>query len=185
LANVGGVGEWNNNLQFAPFHTQSTRRYSDECFSSGGLDDRFDFILMSDEIYMGFNKIKYLNNSFIAVGNDGQHFDQSIDQNGNDAVPPVVAEALFDGSDHLPVAMKLSVFAQLDVDEHLGERFMVYPNPAGDQINVTVNGDYRITNVFGQTVMTGQESQSIDVSCLASGVYFLNVDGIIRKFIKK
>lgn len=185
LANVGGVGEWNNNLQFAPFHTQSTRRYSDECFSSGGLDDRFDFILMSDEIYMGFNRIKYLNNSFIAVGNDGQHFDQSIDQNGNNAVPPIVAEALFDGSDHLPVAMKLSVFAHLDVDEHLGESYLVYPNPAGDQITVTVNGDYRITNVFGQTVMTGQESQSIDVSCLASGVYFLDVDGIIRKFIKK
>lgn len=185
LANAGGVGEWNNNIQFAPFHTQSTRRYSDECFSSGGLDDRFDFILMSDEIYMGFNRIKYLNESFHAVGNDGRHFDQSIDQNGNDAVPPVVAEALFDGSDHLPVTLKLSVFAHLDVDEHLGESFLVYPNPADDQITVTINGDYRITNVFGQTVMTGHESQNIDVSCLASGVYFLNVDGIIRKFIKR
>ena len=185
LANSGGVGEWNNNLQFASFHTQSTRRYSDECFSSGGLDDRFDFILMSDEIYMGFNRIKYLNNSFVAVGNDGRHFDQSVDQNGNDAVPPVVAEALFDGSDHLPVTMKLSVFAHLDVDEQLGESFLIYPNPADDQITVTVNGDYRITNVFGQTLMTGHESQSIDVSCLASGVYFLNVDGVIRKFIKR
>lgn len=185
LANAGGVGEWNSNIQFAPFHTQSTRRYSDECFSSGGLDDRFDFILMSDEIYMGFNRIKYLNESFHAVGNDGRHFDQSIDQNGNDAVPPVVAEALFDGSDHLPVTMKLSVFAHLDVDEHLGESFLVYPNPADNQISVTINGDYRITNVFGQIMMTGHESQNIDVSCLASGVYFLNVDGIIRKFIKR
>ena len=185
LANAGGVGEWNNNIQFAPFHTQSTRRYSDECFSSGGLDDRFDFILMSDEIYMGFNRIKYLNESFHAVGNDGRHFDQSIDQNGNDAVPPVVAEALFDGSDHLPVTLKLSVFAHLDVDEHLGESFLVYPNPADDQITVTINGDYRITNVFGQIMLTGHESQNIDVSCLASGVYFLNVDGIIRKFIKR
>lgn len=185
LANAGGVGEWNSNIQFAPFHTQSTRRYSDECFSSGGLDDRFDFILMSDEIYMGFNRIKYLNESFHAVGNDGRHFDQSIDQNGNDAVPPVVAEALFDGSDHLPVTLKLSVFAHLDVDEHLGESFLVYPNPADDQITVTINGDYRITNVFGQIMLTGHESHNIDVSCLASGVYFLNVDGIIRKFIKR
>lgn len=185
LANAGGVGEWNSNIQFAPFHTQSTRRYSDECFSSGGLDDRFDFILMSDEIYMGFNRIKYLNESFHAVGNDGRHFDQSIDQNGNDAVPPVVAEALFDGSDHLPVTMKLSVFAHLDVDEHLGESFLVYPNPADNQISVTINGDYRIINVFGQIMLTGHESQNIDVSCLASGVYFLNVDGIIRKFIKR
>ena len=34
-----GVGEWNCNGQFAAYHTQSTRSYSDECFSAGGLDD--------------------------------------------------------------------------------------------------------------------------------------------------
>ena len=185
LANSGGVGEWNNNYQFAQFHTQSTRRYSDECFSSGGLDDRFDFILMSDEIYMGFNKIKYLNNSYHAVGNDGNHFDQSIDQNGNTAVPAEVAEALFDASDHLPVTMKMTVYAHLDVDEHLGESFLVYPNPVTEQLTATINGDYRISNVFGQTVMTGHESRCIDVSCLSAGIYFLNIDGITRKFIKQ
>ena len=58
LALVGGVGEWNNNSQFAPFHTQSTRSYSDECFSSGGLDDRFDFILMADEIAFSYNHMR-------------------------------------------------------------------------------------------------------------------------------
>ena len=185
LANSGGVGEWNNNHQFAQFHTQSTRRYSDECFSSGGLDDRFDFILMSDEIYMGFNKIKYLNNTYHAVGNDGNHFDQSIDQNGNAAVPAVVADALFDASDHLPVTMKMAVYAPLDVEEHSMGGFLVYPNPAEEQLTVTVDSDYRITNVFGQTVMTGCNSHRIDVSCLSSGVYFLNIDGITRKFIKQ
>lgn len=185
LVNSGGVGEWNNNSQYAPFHTQSTRRYSDECFSSGGLDDRFDFILMSDEIYMGFNKIKYLNNSYYAVGNDGNHFNQSIDQNGNDAVPPVVVEALFDASDHLPVTMKMTVFASLDVEEYSCGGFLVYPNPVAEQLMVTVNGDYRITNLLGQTVMMGHSSHSIDVSGLSAGIYYLSIDGITQKFVKK
>lgn len=185
LANAGGVGEWNSNPQYAQFHTQSTRRYSDECFSSGGLDDRFDFILMSDEIYMGFNKIKYLNNSYHAVGNDGNHFDLSISQNGNAVVPAEVAEALFDASDHLPVTMKMLVYSQLDVEEHTNGGFLVYPNPAGDQLTVTIDGDYRITDLFGQTVTTGHQSGSIDVSALPAGVYFLNIDGVTRKFVKR
>ena len=140
---------------------------------------------MSDEIYMGFNKIKYLNNSYYAVGNDGNHFDQSIDQNGNAAVPAIVADALFDGSDHLPVTMKMAVYANLDVEEHPCGSYLVYPNPASEQLTVTVNGNYRITNLYGQSVMTGNNSHHIDVSCLASGVYFLNVDGVVRKFIKR
>lgn len=183
LAGEGGVGAWNNNAQFAQFHTQSTRSGSTTCFSSGGLDDRFDFILMSDEIYMGFNKIKYVNRSYYAVGNDGNHFNKSIIQNGNAAVPAEVAQALYDGSDHLPVTMKLTVYSQLDVEEQTLGSFMVYPNPTSKQLTVSVEGDYRITNLLGQTVMTGHGS-TIDVSDLSSGVYFVNIDGVIRKFVK-
>ena len=95
LANLGGVGEWNNNSQFTAFHTQSTRSYSDECFSSGGLDDRFDFILMADEIAFSYNHLRYVQGSYYAVGNDGHHFNMSVDQGYNTAVPTEVAEALF------------------------------------------------------------------------------------------
>lgn len=193
LSNVGGVGEWNNNNNFAPFHTQSTRRYSEECFSSGGLDDRFDFILMSDEIYMGFNKIKYVNNSYMAVGNDGHHFDQSINQNGNSVVPEAVAEALFDSSDHLPVTMKLTVYAQLDVEEFETKGFEVYPNPTDGILTVKAwqNAslqEYDIANILGQPLMTGHiagDSQQIDVSELPNGLYFIRIDGQTRKFVKR
>ena len=204
LANQGGVGEWNSNIQFAPFHTQSTRRYSDECFSTGGLDDRFDFILMSDEIYMGFNQLKYVNNSYHAVGNDGQHFDLSINQYGNSAVPEAVAEALFESSDHLPVTMKMRVYAHLGVDDHETARFRLYPNPVDGMITIETAcasslpqpDEYRITNLMGQTLMTGcvpvvetmytsSLRWTIDVSGLPAGVYFINVNGTTQKFIKK
>ena len=193
LSREGGVGEWNNNQQFGPYHTQSTRRYSDECFSSGGMDDRFDFILMSDEIFMGFNKIKYVDKSYHAVGNDGNHFNQSIDQNGNTSVPTDVLEALFDASDHLPVTMKLSVYAQWGMGENEMADFRVYPNPTGDVITVetqciaSLQTEYRVMNVLGQTLMTGNihgESQQIDVSGLPDGLYFISVNGVISKFVK-
>ena len=191
VANLGGVGSWNNNSQFARFHTQSTRRYSDECFSSGGLDDRFDFILMSDEIYMGFNRIKYVNNSFYAVGNDGNHFDQSIDQNGNSAVSPLVAEALFNCSDHLPVTLQMTVYSQLDVEENEAARFEVYPNPTDGTLFVKTWYDtddlstYRIINLMGQTLMTGEVTQTIDVAALPTGIYVIQVNGMTRKFVKR
>lgn len=191
LINEGGVGSWNNNSQFARFHTQSTRNSSDGCFSSGGLDDRFDFILMSDEIYMGFNNVKYVNQSYHAVGNDGQHFNQSINQNGNGAVPQQIAQALYDVSDHLPVTMKMKLFVPLGVGENaVVEGFSVFPNPANDRLNVDVvnPATYRITNVMGQVVMTGRiggDPHQINISSFSNGLYFININGVTRKFVKQ
>ena len=135
LAFQGGVGEWTNNNQFAAFHTQSTRSYSDECFSSGGLDDRFDFILMADEIAFSYNHMRYVQGSYKAIGNDGRHFNSSINQGTNTAVPAAVAEALFDGSDHLPVTMKIAVDLHLGVEDHEAQSLYatVAPNPASDR----------------------------------------------------
>ena len=135
IANIGGVGEWNNNSQFAAFHTQSTRSYSDECFSSGGLDDRFDFILMADEIAFSYNHMRYVQGSYHAVGNDGNHFNMSVDQGYNSSVPAEVAEALFDGSDHLPVTMKIAVDVHLGVEENEVQSLYasIAPNPASDK----------------------------------------------------
>ena len=134
LAALGAVGEWNNNSQFAAFHTQSTRNYSEECFSSGGLDDRFDFILMADEIAFSYNHMRYVQGSYHAVGNDGRHFNQSINQGTNTAVPAEIAEALFDASDHLPVTMKIAVDAHLGVEEDIlpSLQATVAPNPASE-----------------------------------------------------
>ena len=134
-----GVGEWNCNGQFAAYHTQSTRSYSDECFSGGGLDDRFDFILMADEIKFSYNHLRYVNNSYHAVGNDGRHYNQSVNQGNNTAVPAEVAEALFDGSDHLPVTMKIAVDVHLGVEDLEAQSLYatVAPNPASDRAVVS------------------------------------------------
>ena len=70
----------------------------------------------------------------------------------------------------------------LDVDEIDAENgFVVYPNPSHDVLFVlseSINSEYRITNIMGQTLMTGNitsENQMIDVSSLPKGIYFITL----------
>ena len=190
LALVGGVGEWNNNGVFAPFHTQSTRSYSDECFSSGGLDDRFDFILMADEIAFSYNHMRYVSNSYHAVGNDGNHFNMSVNQGYNSAVPAEVAEALFNGSDHLPVTMKIAVDVHLGVEDHEAQSLFasVAPNPASDRAVMSFFNpskgqmEFELYSLQGQLVQReaaafGEGTQQYELSLqdLTEGFYLLRI----------
>jgi hypothetical protein len=190
LAFVGGVGEWNNNALFAPFHTQSTRSYSDECFSSGGLDDRFDFIMMADEIAFSYNHMRYVQGSYHAIGNDGYHFNQSVYQGYNSSVPVEVAEALFDGSDHLPVTMKIAVDVKLGVENHEAQSLYasVAPNPASDRAVVSFFNpaqgqvQFELYSLQGQllqceTVTFGEGSQRFELAFhdLTKGFYLLRI----------
>ena len=185
-----GVGEWNNNSHFAPFHTQSTRSYSEECFSGGGLDDRFDFILMADEIAFSYNHMRYVNNSYHAVGNDGHHFNMSVDQGYNSAVPAEVAEALFDGSDHLPVMMKIAVDVHLGVKDHEAQSLQasVTPNPATDVAQVhffnPTDGDiqFELYSLQGQLMakasehfVSGSQRFELNLQYLSKGFYLLRI----------
>ena len=102
------IGRWNNNGTFAPYHTQSTRvRDLGDGGSTGGLDDRFDMILMSQAI-INSGDITYVPGSYNEYGNDGNHFNDSINQPPNAAVSQQVADALHNASDHLPVYASFS-----------------------------------------------------------------------------
>ena len=55
----------------------------------------------------------------------------------------------------------------------------VFPNPTNDFLNVTAlnsNTDYYIYDKLGKVVSTGRTSGKIDVSSLASGVYYIKTD---------
>ena len=190
LSFLGGVGEWNNNNQFAAFHTQSTRSYSEECFSGGGLDDRFDFILMADEIAFSYNHMRYVQGSYKAVGNDGRHFNMSVDQGTNTAVSTEVAEALFDGSDHLPVTMKIAVDIKLGVDDYEAQSLQasVAPNPARDHAKVSFYNpaqgqvQFELYSLQGQLMQRasdafgeGAQQFELDLQGLTKGFYLLQI----------
>ena len=67
--------------------------------------------------------------------------------------------------------------------------FRVYPNPAHGLIYVetqnfaSLQGEYRITNVMGQTLMAGPLNDQIDVSKLPSGLYFITIGDQTQKLI--
>lgn len=96
------AGNWSGNFSFRYIHTQSPRTRSFGGGTTGGLDDRFDFILPSP-IFASNSGTRYVPSSFRAYGNDGNHFNDSINSRPNTAVPDSVADALHYASDHLPV----------------------------------------------------------------------------------
>ncbi len=97
------LGPWHLNSDFAEIHTQSTRENDGGCGSSGGMNDRFDFILYSDAVKNGSDGILGLSTTYKAFGQDGTYFNDDLDQNGNSEIDSDVASALFNMSDHLPV----------------------------------------------------------------------------------
>lgn len=95
------IGNWWTYTNRA-HHTQSTRVRSFGGGAGGGLDDRFDMILMSQEI-MNSGGITYISDSYVPYGNDGNHYNDSINRPPNTAVGHTIADALHYASDHLPV----------------------------------------------------------------------------------
>jgi endonuclease/exonuclease/phosphatase family metal-dependent hydrolase len=100
---IDRIGHWHNNSSFADVHTQSPRSGS-----YGGMDDRFDWIFISESVLGETFEINYIDETYWAVGNDGNHFNQAINDGNNTSVNDAMADALHDASDHLPVIATFS-----------------------------------------------------------------------------
>ena len=62
----------------------------------------------------------------------------------------------------------------------------VYPNPAKNTL--AIDGNYTsatIYDLFGKLVLTTDYKNTIDVSALSNGIYFIKVDNTTIKFIKQ
>ena len=103
MINLTGV--WNNS-SYAQYHTQSPRVRSFGGGATGGMDDRFDLILYSSAIAQS-GGVTVVPNSLLSFGNDGNHYNDSINKQPNTAVSAAVANALHNASDHIPVMMTL------------------------------------------------------------------------------
>ncbi len=116
---INTPGLWHANSFFANVHTQSPRTATlPDGGSNGGMDDRFDWMFVSDDVRSGHNYFKYIPNSYYALGNDGNHYNQSIlAAPSNTSVPQNVLEALHYMSDHLPVIMKTEIGYTVGVKE--------------------------------------------------------------------
>lgn len=121
-------GIWNNPA-YAIHHTQSPRVRSFGGGATGGMDDRFDMIMYSKGI-LDAGGITYVPNSLMAFGNDGNHYNDSINRPPNTAVSQAVANALHNASDHLPVIATFSFAPPGAAAPDLGVSVFIQPASA-------------------------------------------------------
>lgn len=115
---IASPANWQSSA-FRFLHTQDPA-------GAGGMDDRFDQILLAPELldgdgfdYIGIPSASYSsstwndsNHSYRAWGNDGTSYDQTLRIAGNTMVGPTIAQALIDaavGAGHIPVYLDLKV----------------------------------------------------------------------------
>ncbi|MBT8326459.1 MAG: T9SS type A sorting domain-containing protein [Bacteroidia bacterium] len=194
------AASWNNNSLYSDLHTQSTRTSSSGgCFSTGGMDDRFDFVLCGKEILDNTRGMEYIDGSYKAVGNDALHFNKSLISPANTSVPANVLSALYNMSDHLPVELKLGITKSTAGAKKLEyERNLVVGNPIQNVLSWKLdNGvaeSLEIRNIQGKLIYSSvnqyiQGWNEIDASNWLPGTYVFNIslsdETIVRKKVVK
>ncbi|MFZ9692845.1 MAG: endonuclease/exonuclease/phosphatase family protein, partial [Phycisphaerales bacterium] len=130
-----GSGSWSGGGN-AIKHSQSPRDVSAGGLVGGAMDDRFDFQLVAASLVDG-EGLDLIGGTYRSVGNDGNHFDVAINAGNNSYFPGEIArsnalaDALFDASDHLPVAadLRLPGILVASVDDAIGRVIRGTPMP--------------------------------------------------------
>ena len=203
---INRPGNWHVNSSFEDIHTQSTRSYSftdglGNFFGAGGnLDDRFDFILMSENLQSS-SDLYYISGSYKAYGNNGNCFDKSItDISCAGFYSQTIRENLFNMSDHLPVVMELETPENTLAIENIttiNPVFFIKGNLVSNWLELQLNSNLqgkilKIYNQLGQGVLvrliTDSNNIKYNVNHLKPGVYYIKIDNITSgkplKFIK-
>ena len=196
-------GGWNNNITFQDIHTQSTRISNDgfdDFGAGGGLDDRFDFILISENLQTN-STLHYVNDSYKAFGNNGNCFNKNIsDVTCTGTVySQSIRDHLYNMSDHLPVIMQLQTDQVLNLSDNLqSSEYIQFKNGNVIAFSIILELDISqldkkiyIYNSIGQKVKSVTANKTlldIDATNLPSGIYYISLqnsyNNIPLKFIK-
>lgn len=185
---INTPGAWNNNEDFTAVHTQSTRTSSSGFGggAGGGLDDRFDFIMVSQNMMTDSN-LGYKADSYKAYGNNGNCYNNDInDINCGGVYNQVIRDALYNMSDHLPVVMELETDQEivlLNVPQNSPlQPFSLKNTLVSDVITIYNPGDntkddrFGIFNTLGQELLefkTSTNTTILNVEKFVKGVYYI------------
>jgi endonuclease/exonuclease/phosphatase family metal-dependent hydrolase len=164
-----GGGSWDDG-ENSIVHTQSPRESASGGLVGGGLDDRFDLLLTTVQLADG-SGLAIIPGTCRTLGNDGNHYQQSINSGVNTYYPgqparsSQLANALFAASDHLPVIADLQVPARIDASLDAVPPRVIVAAP------VTVSA--RIANAASVVTPLGADELSYAITslqhCTASG----------------
>lgn len=188
-----GPGNYHNNSLYVEHFTQSTRTDQFDGGSTGGMDDRFDMILFSDDMLDGQKGARFIPSSYRAIGQDGisGRWNSSLISPTNNSEPSNVINALYYMSDHLPVYMEFEVGGDLSVDKlsNIDSYIHVFPNPADDQVNIHMTQgqveQYELIDMQGRLVASGTKSSAVNTAGFQSGVYILYIQSTIGQTTRK
>ncbi|WP_299114190.1 T9SS type A sorting domain-containing protein [uncultured Winogradskyella sp.] len=187
------IGNWNNNSSFVDVFTQSTRTQNGLGGSTGGFDDRFDFILTSENMLSTAN-ITYVPNSYQVYGNNGLASCYNRAINSSDCAIAgsefsfQIRDALHNFSDHLPVTLSLETDATLlSINEFESVKCYTLEKTLNNSKLIVYINSYKLKNEYisiyntlGKQIKTLQtnsdQKQQFDVSGLENGVYFLSFE---------
>lgn len=190
---------------YANYHTQSPRTSSADCGSTGGMDDRFDYILMSNALMNNGLRMKFIPNSYKAFGNDGVSYNAALNCASTTSVPANVCGALQQLSDHIPVVAQLVVTNKTAISPALlqpqGVQMHILGNPVQAELNLAFYFsaakqeyyDLKIEDIMGREVFAQKvkaEGESLNltipVTHLSTGVYMVVLkDEMGRKLVRK
>ena len=189
---------WNNS-SFADIHSQSTRTFNsgfiDDSGSTGGLDDRFDFIMMSKNFNTS-SDLYYVNDSYKTIGNNGNCYNSYISNtNCSGEYSQNLRNALIEFSDHLPVVMEIETLENTLTTSSINEINFIGSNLTEDYLDIISNeniDNFKIYSISGQlikvifTKKTSDNSIRIDVKHISKGIYYLSHQKLKKplKFIK-
>jgi len=191
---INRSGSWHNNSNYIDIHTQATHIssfYSDGSNSygaGGGLDDRFDFILMSKNLQTSTD-LHYVTGSYKSYGNNGNCFNKRInDVSCTGTFSQTIRDNLYNMSDHLPVVMQLETPQNtLAVNEQTLLQSVVFirGNLIENWLELKVNPHFKsnslnVYNSLGQTVLHKiigtTNTLKYNVAHLEPGVYYIKFD---------
>ena len=200
---INQYGNWHNNQQFANIHTQSTHTYSENgCFATGGLDDRFDFILTSSSVIYGNRKVKVVPETYHALGQDGLRLKKSLLASPtNTKLPMEILEAMYYCSDHLPVICDFEISQTTNIYEYNASFFVNVENPIKNELSIQIYAEndqiyhFEIFTITGKLIDRFSEFISAGNNSLSRrfdfspSLYFLKItndqkETIVKKVIK-
>lgn len=181
---ISSPGSWNNNPGFSAIHTQCTRTntiFNDG--ASGGMDDRFDQILMSEKFFDNTSTLRYSDESYAAFGNSGDCFNENITDCNGGNLSDAVMSALYYMSDHLPVVLEMESDISLSTPDLASNSFEIRNSGFAGKFQVNSKGgmlQWTVYSYLGQELEQGslmlnqgQQSIQIPLNNLPLGTYVI------------
>ena len=111
----------------------------------------------------GYYGIQYIPDSYNALGQDGLRFNQNINNPTNTVVPPDIADALYNNSDHLPIYMKVFIRhdqSGLSSENKLNNIKVVSPAQGKIDVNLLLDKPnyytFKLINLLGELIFSKQ-----------------------------